>query len=330
MKKNTKKIFALAATILLGVCVLAGCSSKSDDAAFNSTNGMLSDSYSEMGDILDYESSASDNKDASPGEAENGSGTDVSTNRKFIERVYLNAETKEFDALLEKLTEEIEKVGGYVENSSVSGNSYEYDRERYANFTVRVPSSKSDEFTAFVSENSTVTSKEIDTEDVTLSYVDMESRVSALQTEKATLERLLADAETMTDVITIQDRLTDVIYEIESYQSQLRTYDNLIEYTTISIHIYEVERVTIVEDQTVWGEIATNLKENFIDVGYGLERTFVFLVSSIPYILVFAGYVSVIILIVAFLTKIHKKKSKRKKLTEVKESASKDKGAGGI
>lgn len=316
MKKNTKKIIALAVTILLGSCVLAGCSSKAEDAAFESASGMLSDSYNEMGDILDYESSASDNKGASPSETEGGSGADVSTNRKIIERVYLNAETKEFDALLNKLTEEIEKVGGYVENSSVSGNSYDYDRERYANFTVRVPSSKSDEFTTFVSENSTVTSKEVETEDVTLSYVDMESRVSALQTEKATLERLLADAETMADVITIQDRLTDVIYEIESYQSQLRTYDNLIDYTTISIRIYEVERVTIVEDQTVWGEIGTNLKENFIDVGHGLERTFVTIVSNIPYLLVFAGYASVIVLLVVFLIKMHKKKSKKKKVTE--------------
>lgn len=289
-----KKLSVLISLLLITTCMLVGCGGSQATDMESMNGGAISDSYEEKGDLLDYETS------------HKGETSSVTTNRKIIERINLHVETKEFDSLLNKLEEELAKVGGYIENSSVSGNSYRYEGNRYANLTVRVPSDQSTGFTTFVSENSTVTNKEVNTEDVTLSYVDMESRVSALETEKSALEALLAKAETVEDIITIQNRLTDVIYEIESYQSKLRTYDNLIEYTTISIHINEVERVTVVEEQSIWQEIITNLKENFEDVGHGLVRAFVFVVSNIPYFMVWA----VIVIIVIFAARKIVKKPK--------------------
>ncbi len=279
--------------ILVLTFLLVGCGSKASDmAASESFDANGSDMKYEdngmggTGEIMDYESTT------------DSSAESVSTNRKIIERVYMDVETKEFDALIDKLHTEIQAVGGYVERSSMSGNGLGYEGNRYADFTVRIPSDRSDGFTEFVSENSTVTNKEISTDDVTLSYVDMESRVSALETEKAALEKLLAEAELLEDIIKIQDRLTDVIYEIESYKSQLRTYDNLIDYTTISICVREVERVTIVEEQTVWEEIKTNLGDNIGDIGRGCVDIFVFVISNIPYILILGGIAAVVLVVV--------------------------------
>lgn len=281
--------------VILVAVMLAGCGSDSYDMAVNGTaSGTYGEKGSVMGDGFVVNESTEDSSTTTALEEDAG----VSTNRKIIERVHISVQTKEFDALIEKLNAEISTIGGYVENSSISGNGYGDVSGRYADFTVRIPADASDAFSAFVSENSTVTNKEVETEDVTLSYVDMESRVSALETEKATLERLLAEAGTMADVISIQDRLTEVIYEIESVKSKLRTYDNLIEYTTVTIQISEVERVDVVEKQTVWEEIKTNLVENFENVGHGFERFFVFIVSSIPYLLVIGGLVAIILVVI--------------------------------
>ena len=184
-------------------------------------------------------------------------------------------------------------MGGYIEKSNVSGNSYSYEGNRYADFTIRVPSEKSGGFADFVSDNSTVTNKEIVTDDVTLTYVDMESRVSALETEKASLEKLLAEAEVLEDIIKIQDRLTDVIYEIESNKSQLRTYDNLIEYTTVGICVREVERVSIIEEQTAWEEIGTRLSDSVRNIGNGCVDIFIFIIGNLPYFAI-VGIVAVV------------------------------------
>ena len=315
-----KKLAVLISLLLITTCTLVGCGGSQATDMESMNGGAISESFDGSGDLLDYES---------PEKGENSAeSSSVTTNRKIIERISLRVETKEFDSLLSKLEEELTKVGGYIESSSISGNSYRYEGNRYASLTVRVPSDKSVGFTTFLSENSTVTNKEVNTEDVTLSYVDMESRVSAFETEKSALEGLLAKAETVEDIIIIQERLTDVIYEIESYQSKLRTYDNLIEYTTISVHINEVERVTVVEEQSIWQEIATNLKENFEDVGHDLVRAFVFVISNLPYFMVWA----VIIIIVIFVAKKFLKKPKNpirtkpKFLNKDKEHPQADKG----
>lgn len=279
--------------IIVLTLFLVGCGAKASDMETSSSDMKFEDNaMEETGDFIEYDT------------ATDSASANVSTNRKIIEKVYMDVETKEFDDLLSKIYDEVEKAGGYIERSSVSGNSYSYDGNRYADLTIRVPSEKSDGFTEFVSYNSTVTNKEIVTDDVTLSYVDMESRVSALETEKEALEKLLADAEALEDIIKIQDRLTDVIYEIESYKSQLRTYDNLIDYTTIGINVREVERVTILEEQTVWEEIKTNLGDNMGDIGKGIVSIFVFVISNIPYFAI----IGVIALLALTIVKKMKKK----------------------
>ena len=300
MKKMSKRMITMIVIGVLLLSTLVACGQKSKDNVGNSTGKLEMEDIKESGELLDTNSPTSTSKE----------NVDVKENRKIIEKIYLNAQTKEFDALMEKLNDEIQKVGGYIESSSVSGNSFEYEDERYAELTVRVPSKQSDEFTEFVSKNSTITNKEISTEDVTLAYVDIESRISALETEKSTLERLLAKAASMQDVITIQERLTEVIYEIESYQSQLRTYDNLIDYTTITISIREVERVEVVGKQNIWQEIGTNLKEGFENVWKFCERLFVFAVSSIPYVLAVAVWAAIVVTIVVICVKRSKKKRK--------------------
>lgn len=228
---------------------------------------------------------------------------EVAANRKIIETVSLNVETKEFDQLTEKILKEVSSIGGYVENSSISGRGYydSYSSNRYAEYKVRIPADKSEEFTEFISANSIVTSRNIETDDITLTYVDMESRVSALQTEKKTLEKILESAETVSEVIEIQKRISEIIYQMESYQSQLRIYDNLIDYTTVHIYVQEVERATITKEQSMWEEITTKFKNNFEDVVENLRDCIIWFVSSLPYLVVYAVIITAAALVVRIL-----------------------------
>ena len=204
---------------------------------------------------MDMSENDSTNKDSS-----------VQTNRKIIETINLSLQTKEFDSLMDKINMKVSELGGYVESSEIEGREINSEENRWAEITLRIPSDKSGKFGDYISKNSVVVNRSVSTEDVTLKYVDSESRVKALEAEKKSLENLLENAESVDDIITIRGQLTDVIYEIERMKSQLRTYDNLIDYTTVSITVDEVERTEIVEKQTVWLMIATNLKYNSRDV----------------------------------------------------------------
>ena len=77
-----------------------------------------------------------------------------------------------------------------------------------------------------------------------MNYVDTETHLAALRTEQESLMRILADAETVEDLIAVQSRLSEVRYEIESYESVLRTYDDQIAMSTVTLRVQEVERET--------------------------------------------------------------------------------------
>ena len=150
--------------------------------------------------------------------------TDTSTttaqlpeSRKWIVTMYVTAETEDLDAMTASLNETIAGLGGYVEDQNIyNGSAYSSRRYRSASLTVRIPADQADGFVQEVSGYANIVSQEKNLEDVTLQYVDTESRLAALETEEERLLELLAQAETMSDLLEIESRLTDVRYELES------------------------------------------------------------------------------------------------------------------
>ena len=74
------------------------------------------------------------------------------------------------------------------------------EKNRSADLTIRIPAEKLDELTEEIQAGASVTGIRENTEDVTLQYVDTESRLSALRTEQESLLRLMEQAEQLEDV----------------------------------------------------------------------------------------------------------------------------------
>lgn len=303
--KKYLSVISLVLAVLFVFAVLASCGKK--DEAYLSREDYddgLSYKPSESNGSIEYPE-LSDSIDGSLTSSEANS---VLTGRKIIERITLNVQTKEYDVFISGIDAEVAKLGGYIESSDISGSSSSSVSGRRASLVIRIPSNVSTDFSDFVSSNSTVVRKETSTEDVTLSYVDIESRLSALVSEKEALEKMLSEADTVENIIYIRSSLSDVIYEIESYESRLREMKNLIDYSTVTLNVSEVERTVAVEKQTAWQKIGTNLSNNISDIGEGLVSLFVFLVSALPYFIVI-GIVPAVVLIIVF--SCIKKKKKR-------------------
>ena len=148
--------------------------------------------------------------------------------------------------------------------------------------------------------------KNMSQNDVTLSYVDTESRIKALKVEEERLLTLMEQAENMADLLEIEARLTEVRYELENYTSRLRTFDNQIDYATIYLNIEEVKvYTTVVEEQTVWERISEGFIGNLHSLGNNILEFVIFLLVSLPYLAVYGVIALVIVLIV--------KRSKKKK-----------------
>ena len=119
--KNRKYLAIILSAVLI-VSLLAGCAKSMDagmaedyyyNAPESAGSGVYDDSYKEVGE-------------ASIAEAE-------LTDRKLIKTVELDAETEDLDELLGALTQQVNQLGGYVENQRVyNGSAYSKYRSRSA------------------------------------------------------------------------------------------------------------------------------------------------------------------------------------------------------
>lgn len=218
--------------------------------------------------------------------------------RKWIVTVRLEAETEDLDALLAQLSGKISSMSGYVEDQQIyNGSAYSGRRYRYANLTVRVPAEQVDAFTEHMEGISNIISNNKSMDDVTLQYVATESRMKALQAEEARLLELMAMAQNMSELLEIEARLTDVRYELESVTSQLRVYDNLVDYATIHLNITEVQEYTPVEEETLWQRIGGGFVDSLKNVGNFFVELFVALIVGLPYLVLIGGIVFVIVIL---------------------------------
>lgn len=323
-----KKYLSLMLSLIL-VISLAACGSSTNPA----DGGNYANKYAYTEDaaapaevpeaeywIDDY--AAYDEEAYSSSESGTGAVDAKPTGRKLIKTYHLDVQTLEFDALIKTLEQKVTELGGYVEDSSISGNSINYKSNRYANYTIRIPSKKSGDFLTCVEGEATVTSKSESVNDITLGYVDTESRISSLQTEYDRLLELLGQAENVDTIITLESRLSEVRYQLESYKSQLRTYDNQVDYSTFNVYISEVQRVTQTEQETVWQRIGAEFSDSIYNVWEGLKDFFVFLIGGLPYFLVIALVIWILVLIIKLIIRnTPRNKAKRKALEAQKKAA---------
>ncbi len=72
-------------------------------------------------------------------------------------------------------------------------------------------------------------------QDVTNDYIDTQSRLTNLRTEQTRLLELLSHAQVLGDIISIQDKLTDIEGQIETIEAHLKQLNGQVSYYTIAI-----------------------------------------------------------------------------------------------
>lgn len=314
---KTKRILSVLAAVCLTLS-LASCSgsSLSDD------NGYSAKTESAPSYAPDYPMEESEMAwDGDVGMNQSGSAAPSQkadndlAERKIIRKATVNFETTEYESFLEALNACVAGAGGYVESSETYGGGIYSDYySRNAAVTVRIPAGRYDAFMASVVGIGAMTYRSESKDDVTMSYIDVESHIRALETEYTTLLEILDRAESLEDVIMLQSRISDINYQLDSYKSQLRKYDDLISYCTVFINVNEVRRTTPPNESTLtFGQrIATGLSENFHDIGEGFADFTVWFVTSLPYILIWAVIIAAIVLIIRAIIRRTRRKKEQK------------------
>lgn len=309
MKKG-KKIYVMGLLVLLtlGLCT---CGQKEETAKDVATNEV---GYASAAAFEQEQGTSEDVADTGEGMKENeGEVKAQNTSQKLIRYLDYTIETKEFDTFVQELGELVSTAKGYVEQSEVSqdeAQSYAQGK-RYASYTLRIPADGLEAFKQELQEKGTITRQSERVEDVTLNYVDVESHITALKTEQDSLLKMLEQADTIETILAIQNQLTQVRYQLESYESQKRTYDNDINYSTVYVYVQEVERESQNTD-TYGGELLEKLSGNFHGILTGLRSFSLWFLGAMPY------WILLGLLFLVFCV-VYKKATKKKRKAHDKE-----------
>ena len=282
--------------VLFSILLIIGCSYKTFNSVNNSMEYLTSDSITEYGYIKNESISAPENEIES----------------KIIVTGSLDMETKDLEELLEVVTEKIRESEGYVQKSNTSKS---YDGRRYYYATIRIPSEKYDSFISSLKGSGNVTNYSYRTEDVTSDYYDIETRLTTLEAEHDKVLKFYDKAETIDELMSIEQRLTDIQYEMDSLKLRIENYDLLTSYSTLELNITETEILTNTEEN-----FSAKVNNAFVE---GLEN----LKLSMQSLIVLAAYNSWLLVLALIITsvifislKTIKKKNKRGRETKKDES----------
>jgi hypothetical protein len=344
MKRKITVLLVLLILTALIFSLITGCGAKSatdsavsDASSTNAVRGISAPSYDYDsaedkgtfgGTGYGYEGAEAAMQKPAPTEARTASNESTSASNlpaaiagdKIIYSGSAEVESLEFDASVDHVYKMIARYDGFLESSYVSGSDYRteyygWDSYRTAQFVIRIPKEHFKEMTDGLSELGNVTSTSTQAQNITSQYTDTESQLKAYRTEEERLLKILEKAETVADMITIEDRLSQVRYNIENLTTQLNGWDSRINYSTLELYIKEVSELSEepVIKKTFWQEIVGGVKGSVQRLIRFCKDCVIFILSAVPVLVIPAAIVIVVLLII--------RSRRRKKTAEAKKSS---------
>ena len=295
MKKTLSLLLAALLLFALCACGSANTAASAPSAAYDMATTEAA--YPEPEEAAEYGGFAA----AAGTQLETGSGAaPEGSPEKLIYSASATVETTEFDQTVEKLTALVAEYGGFVESSSINGSNYYsqsrgYSSERYASYVIRVPS---DRFSTLMSSLSTlgnVPYSHTYTENITAQYYDTDARLTAYKTQETRLLEMMEIAETVEDLISIEEKLTELRYKIESLQSTLNNWDRQVSYSSLNLEVQEVIEYTPESRMSYGQELALALTNGLKRTGEFFKDLLLTLVGALPALVILAVVLAILI-----------------------------------
>ncbi len=179
-------------------------------------------------------------KAAGEGEVQSATGSSAvqpALNRQIIYRATISLQVKSFAETDREIAARVKEAGGYVAQFNEDRS---YGNQRGGRWTVRLPVAGFTSFLDAVGKLGVAERRDVQSQDVTEEYVDLEARLKNKQALESRLLELVAKrGDAIKDVIAIEQELSRVREEIERMQGKLRYLSDRVSLTTVEISAYE-------------------------------------------------------------------------------------------
>lgn len=130
--------------------------------------------------------------------------------------------------------------GGYVASTSTSDPGG--GQQPTADVTIRVPEASFESLTAQARDLGTPSQVTISGQDVTSQYADLKARLQALQSTIAQLQQIEGRAQTIGDVLAVEQQINEQQTQADQIQGQLNVLDDQSSYASMSVHLVQKQK----------------------------------------------------------------------------------------
>ena len=203
--------------------------------------------------------------------------------RKIIYNANSIINVKDIKSAYNSIVNKTQEVGGYIANSNI--------HDINSQITIKVPAQKLKEFLTYLDTLGDSKESSISTNDVTDQYTDTKSRVKNLKAQEEQILLIMKKAVTVDEILKIQNELSRVRGEIESYEGRINMWDKLVELSTVTVNLNKVQEIGGKEVKVAfisWNEIIKGMSNGFKGtlnfVVRFISSVFVVIISAIPVI----------------------------------------------
>jgi len=340
MKKIVKKLSTMLLTTILTAGLLTGCGGSGSSPAMDTATNSATSNYapaknSEYGMGIAQDSYGM-NEAAAAEEADYGddnvNGDDNTTQNldsmtlleeKLVYRCNLEIETLDYAGTMKSIKEAIAQYDGVIQSENETDSSYDWYYADYQKtqgtmrnyIEIRVPSKNYDSFVSALDGVGKITSKSSSIDNISQQYYDTTTQIEALKIQEKNLLEMLEQCTTIEEMITVQDRLTSVQYDINRLQTNKRYMDVDVAYSYVNISIEEVMEFRVDEEpvkkNTFADRLANTLKSTYSGFLMFLEIVLFLFIRIFPYLAIVC-----IILFFALRKTIKRHREEKKRMKE--------------
>lgn len=192
-----------------------------------------------------------------PDDRHYGSGDDVEYSLKIIRNADMRLEVSDYFLASQKVEAFAKKYNGYVSNSNAQAD---FNNKHRGTVTIRIPDMHFDAVIAELSMLGEIQSKNINGQDVTEEYIDIQSRIKNDEAHEERLVEMFGNATDVNEMMQVERELNRVREQIERNEGRLRYLENRVDFSTISVYMYEQQPV--VKEWGVWKSVKNALNNS--------------------------------------------------------------------
>ena len=172
-----------------------------------------------------------------------------------------------FDSKLAAVRALVQLQQGFISGTDAQASPANPNEQiRSGVISFMVPAAKFDDTIDQLSRLGKVQNEHISGNDVSAQYVDLQARLANMEAQRNAMLALLGKAQTVSDIIAVQNQLGQITQQIEQLKGQISYIEHNTTYSTVSVNILEAGAPAQRTSVDSWGFVSaiTDAAHNFV------------------------------------------------------------------